>query len=217
MPAMNSAIRSLAITTLIARIILHPGSTGTGFRNTGTVKNNIVLRIVLASARIHHSDQSGVMIGSRIPWISVMDTDFKEVTYRANRSGVIGAAPAKTETAPELLQEEGATASFSAQGLGMIKKQEDAQDERESAEKQMYQEMLENAREAAKAQEKGFGDLAKALEIARRILDGDIVPLQDEEFHMEFNSQQKTIHVYTNGYTRKALPYCTFINLREYC
>ena len=114
--------------------------------------------------------------------------DIKEVTYRANRSGVIGAAPAKTETAPELLQEEGATASFSAQGLGMIKKQEDAQDERESAEKQMYQEMLENAREAAKAQEKGFGDLAKALEIARRILDGDIVPLQDEEFLMEFNS-----------------------------
>lgn len=29
--------------------------------------------------------------------------------------------------------------------------------------------------------------------------------------------QQKTIHICTNGYTKHALPYYTFINLREYC
>lgn len=29
--------------------------------------------------------------------------------------------------------------------------------------------------------------------------------------------QQKDIHVYTNGYTKNALPYCNFINMREYC
>lgn len=29
--------------------------------------------------------------------------------------------------------------------------------------------------------------------------------------------QEKNIHVYTNGYTRDALPYYNFINMREYC
>lgn len=29
--------------------------------------------------------------------------------------------------------------------------------------------------------------------------------------------QQKEIHIYTNGYTKNALPYCNFINMREYC
>ena len=29
--------------------------------------------------------------------------------------------------------------------------------------------------------------------------------------------QQKNIHIRTNGYTKNALPYVTFINLREYC
>lgn len=115
--------------------------------------------------------------------------EMKEVTYRAKRGGTADTAFAKIGIVPQPVQEEGATASFSSQGLGMIKKQEDSPKERERAEKQMYQEMLENADEAAKAQEKGFGDLAKALEIARRILDGDIVPLQDEQFLMEFNSE----------------------------
>ena len=29
--------------------------------------------------------------------------------------------------------------------------------------------------------------------------------------------QQKNIHVYTNGYTKNAMPYYNFINMREYC
>ena len=49
--------------------------------------------------------------------------------------------------------------------------------------------MLENTKEAAEAQGEGYEDLAKALEIARRILNGDIVPAQDEQFLMEFNSE----------------------------
>ncbi|MDE6964371.1 MAG: hypothetical protein K2P30_12175 [Lachnospiraceae bacterium] len=28
---------------------------------------------------------------------------------------------------------------------------------------------------------------------------------------------EKNIHIRTSGYTRNALPYVTFINLREYC
>ncbi len=48
---------------------------------------------------------------------------------------------------------------------------------------------MENTKEASEAQEEGIGDLARAMEIARRILDGDIVPAQDEKFLMEFNSE----------------------------
>ncbi len=29
--------------------------------------------------------------------------------------------------------------------------------------------------------------------------------------------QQKNIHIYTSGYTKNALPYHNFINMREYC
>lgn len=29
--------------------------------------------------------------------------------------------------------------------------------------------------------------------------------------------QQKDIHIYTTGYTKNALPYCNFINMRSYC
>ena len=30
-------------------------------------------------------------------------------------------------------------------------------------------------------------------------------------------SKQKNIHIFTSGYTRNALPYYNFINMREYC
>lgn len=30
-------------------------------------------------------------------------------------------------------------------------------------------------------------------------------------------AQEHSIHVYTHGYTKDALPYYNFINLREYC
>ena len=29
--------------------------------------------------------------------------------------------------------------------------------------------------------------------------------------------RDKNIHIYTNGYTRDALPYYNYINMREYC
>ncbi|MCM1048193.1 MAG: hypothetical protein NC433_07200 [Clostridiales bacterium] len=29
--------------------------------------------------------------------------------------------------------------------------------------------------------------------------------------------QQQDIHIYTSGYTKNALPYYNFINMREYC
>lgn len=84
---------------------------------------------------------------------------------------------------------DGATVDISAQGLIQKEEAEENASIREQNEKQMYQEMLENTKEAAEKQGEGFGDLAKALEIARRILNGDIVPAQDEKFLMEFNSE----------------------------
>lgn len=52
---------------------------------------------------------------------------------------------------------------------------------------QMYQENLEAAKEAAEAAGEGFEDLGRALEIARRMMHGDIVPASDEKFLMDFN------------------------------
>lgn len=89
-----------------------------------------------------------------------------------------------------LLEADGATVAISAEGIGLVQKAEAEEKAffREQNEKQMYQEMMENTKEASEAEE-GIGDLARAMEIARRILDGDIVPAQDEKFLMEFNSE----------------------------
>ncbi|MCH5251916.1 MAG: hypothetical protein J1F22_02980 [Lachnospiraceae bacterium] len=54
--------------------------------------------------------------------------------------------------------------------------------------KKMYQEQLEAAKEAAKAAGEGMQDMAKILEIARRISRGDNVPASDEKKLMEFDS-----------------------------
>lgn len=61
---------------------------------------------------------------------------------------------------------------------------------KEEAEKRMresYQEQVEAAKEAADAMSEDFGDLAKAVEIARRLMHGDIVPQSDEKFLMDFD------------------------------
>lgn len=115
--------------------------------------------------------------------------------YAASSHTAPGASSAGKNTGlqkAQALQEEneGATVAISAEGLGLSKKNQDEDAlAKEAIERKMYQEMLENANEAAEGQGEGFGDLAKALEIARRILDGDIVPPQDEKFLMEFNSE----------------------------
>lgn len=86
--------------------------------------------------------------------------------------------------------EDGATVAISAEGLGLSQKEKKKDTTaQEAIERKMYQEMLESANEAAEAQGEGYADMAKALEIARRILNGDIVPAQDEKFLMEYNSE----------------------------
>lgn len=107
---------------------------------------------------------------------------------KEQRTGRKETVPEKT--ARRLKEAEGATVDISAKGLGLAREEtEENASVREKNEKQMYQDMLENAKEASEAQGEGFGDLARAMEIARRILNGDIVPAQDEKFLMEFNSE----------------------------
>lgn len=53
--------------------------------------------------------------------------------------------------------------------------------------KRMYQEQLESAKEAAEAAGEGMEEMAKVLEIARRISRGDHVPPGDEKKLMEYD------------------------------
>ncbi len=52
---------------------------------------------------------------------------------------------------------------------------------------EMYQQQLEAAKENAEAAAEGFADIGRAMEIARRMMKGDIVPASDEKFLMDYN------------------------------
>lgn len=54
--------------------------------------------------------------------------------------------------------------------------------------KEMYQRQLEAAKESAKAAGEGMNELAKIIEISRRISNGDKVPASDEKKLMEYDS-----------------------------
>lgn len=54
--------------------------------------------------------------------------------------------------------------------------------------KEMYQRQLEAAKESAKAAGEGMNELAKIIEISRRISNGDKVPPSDEKKLMEYDS-----------------------------
>lgn len=60
------------------------------------------------------------------------------------------------------------------------------EDEKKSL-REMYQEQAEAAKEAAEATGEEFEDMARALEIARRMMNGDRVPGSDEKFLMDFD------------------------------
>ncbi len=60
-------------------------------------------------------------------------------------------------------------------------------EEQEKRMKESYQQQVESAKESADAMSEEFGELAKAVEIARRLMHGDIVPQSDEKFLMDFD------------------------------
>ncbi len=51
----------------------------------------------------------------------------------------------------------------------------------------MYQQQMEAAKENADAMGEAMKDVGRALEIARRMMKGDIVPPSDEKFLMDYN------------------------------
>ncbi len=61
------------------------------------------------------------------------------------------------------------------------------QEKQENSLRKMYQEQAEAAKEAAEGMSEEFEDMARALEIARRMMNGDIVPGSDEKFLMDFD------------------------------
>lgn len=79
----------------------------------------------------------------------------------------------------EKTAQNGVSMSLSAEGLDRFR-----QMKMEKAEKQSLQEQVKDSKEAAKA----FGEIAKMMEVARRISNGDKVPPSDEQKLMEFDS-----------------------------
>ncbi len=71
---------------------------------------------------------------------------------------------------------------FTEEELEEMKKSEEMRSLAET-----YQEQIESAKKAAEAAGEGFEDMGKALEIARRLMHGDIVPSSDEKFLMDYN------------------------------
>lgn len=80
------------------------------------------------------------------------------------------------------LELSGNSGKFTEEELEAMK-----QSEAEKSLRERYQEQLESAKEAAEGVGEGFEDMGKAMEIARRLMHGDIVPSSDEKFLMDFD------------------------------
>ncbi len=97
----------------------------------------------------------------------------------------------RQETVLDQYRVQGVELELSGDQPESVYTEEDLEKMRADAEmknlQEMYQENLEAAKEAAEAAGEGFEDLGRALEIARRMMHGDIVPASDEKFLMDFN------------------------------
>lgn len=92
-------------------------------------------------------------------------------------------------TGEESVEAAGVTLEISEDGKA---KQSDSQNQKQQNDTQWLQkwaqEMYKQQAEAADKNSKAFDDVAKAMEIARRIARGDIVPLKDEKKLIEFSA-----------------------------
>lgn len=84
-------------------------------------------------------------------------------------------------------QASGVTLELSENGKAMQNDKQKLQDDAQWIQK-WAQELYEQQAEASKKGAKAFDDVAKAMEIARRIARGDIVPLKDEKKLIEFSA-----------------------------
>lgn len=112
----------------------------------------------------------------------------KAVTVKGDQ---ISVKAAQQGTVLDQYRVQGVDLELSGEQPESVYTEEDLEKMRAEAEmknlQEMYQENLEAAKEAAEAAGEGFEDLGRALEIARRMMHGDIVPASDEKFLMDFN------------------------------
>nr|MBP3598656.1 hypothetical protein [Eubacterium sp.] len=79
------------------------------------------------------------------------------------------------------------TGAQSEETLTEEEKEEQRKMEQEKNLMRMYQEQMEAAKDNADAMGEAMKDVGRALEIARRMMKGDIVPPSDEKFLMDYN------------------------------
>ncbi len=84
------------------------------------------------------------------------------------------------------LQDPGLQAKEIEESVMAAEEQEKNYSDKEDADNSLFESMMEQL-EASKEEKEGFKDIAKLLEIARRIARGDRVPPKDEKKLMEYN------------------------------
>ncbi len=93
------------------------------------------------------------------------------------------------QTILEQYREQGVDLELT-EGSGKFTEEELEQMKKEKEEdrvREMYQESLEASKESAKAAGEAMDGMARALVIARRMMNGDIVPGSDEKYLMDFD------------------------------
>lgn len=115
----------------------------------------------------------------------------KQVSVKGNHIQVSTAAQ---ETVLDAYREGGVDLELSgmarAEDVSVYTEEEIEKMKKDEAEKRLqesYQQQAKAAKEAAEGMSEQFGDLAKAVEIARRLMHGDTVPQSDEKFLMDFD------------------------------
>lgn len=132
---------------------------------------------------------------------SALSRTNRPVSVKGNQ---IQIKPDKAESLLAEYREQGVNLDLSGEQPAGKFSEEELAAMKEEAERrsiqEMYQENLESAKESAEAAGEGFKDMGRALEIARRMMHGDIVPASDEKFLMEYNKD-----IYMGAKTMQAL------------
>jgi hypothetical protein len=106
------------------------------------------------------------------------------------RGRITGSASAGKKTWRNAAQEPASNEDIANEEVRRAeeKRREQEQQKRIITQKEMFRQMIQKQREAAKNGEERADDMAKIMEIARRIADGDTVPQSDEKKLMEYSA-----------------------------
>lgn len=141
------------------------GGTGSTMNGQTSAVNKMVREAMARSAPVRTSENVSV--------------DGNQINIKIDTTGTLLDKYRKEGVELELSGEQ-PTEKFTEEELAAMK-----EEARERSIIQMYQENLEAAKENAEAMGEGMKDMGRALEIARRMMKGDIVPASDEKFLMD--------------------------------